>query len=162
MLLGAAARDPWGDLPAPIAPGSTPPGHETVTVSLDRTFVRHYADLAEDHNPIHLHDAAARAAGFDGAIAHGMSVLAVAAEAVIERHADGDARRVHGIGVRFSGPVRPDEPISIELRGSEDGDVAFSCRTPRGLSLKGGWARVGSAEPGDRTASAEPGGPDRG
>lgn len=149
LLLGAPAADPWGDLPAPMASGGGATGAaETARVVLDRAFLRRYADLALDHNPIHLDDEAARAAGFDRVIAHGMSVLAVAAEAVVERFAGGEAARLQGIGARFSGPVHPDEPVDVELRPSASGeDVAFVCRTPRGPALKGGWARIADPFP---------------
>lgn len=142
LLIGASAPDPWGEVPSPVPTSSTRPGPTTI-LALSREFVQRYAGLASDHNPIHIDDAAARAAGFPRAIAHGMSMLAVAAEQIVEQCAAGDPERLRGIGTRFSAPIHPDEPVSIDIGTSDDGaEVAFTCRTERGHALKGGWARL--------------------
>jgi acyl dehydratase len=80
-------------------------------------------------------------------IAHGMSVLALVCEEVVDRY----RRRpdpVRGIGCRFSSPVLPGEPLRTTLRHS-GGTVRFSCATPRG-SPQG---RPGRARPGREVAS---------
>jgi acyl dehydratase len=140
LLGGAVAPEPFGELPPfPAHRTKSTPTVHTRQIGVDS--VRRYAVAAGDDNPIHLDDAAARAAGFDGVIAHGMGALAVVCEEVVDRHAGGDPARVRELGVRFSTPVRPDEPIDITLQ--PDGDtVCFSCRTPRGLALKGGWVTL--------------------
>lgn len=141
LLGGAVTPEPFGALPP--FPGNRSKNAATVLsrqITVDS--VRRYAEASGDDNPIHLDDSAARAAGFDGVIAHGMSVLAVVCEEVIDRYAGGDAARVREIGVRFSTPVRPDEPIDITLQPADD-TICFSCRTPQGLAMKGGWVTLG-------------------
>jgi len=145
LLGGAVTPEPFGEL-APFPSHRNKNATTVLTRQLTVDSVRRYAEAAGDENPIHLDDAAARAAGFDGVIAHGMSVLALVCEEIVDRYADGDAARVRDIGVRFSTPVRPDEPIDITLQ--PDGDtICFSCRTPQGLAMKGGWVTLGSPPP---------------
>ena len=92
---------------------------------------------------IHLDDAAARAAGFPGVIAHGMSVIAVVCEEAIDRYAASDASRVRSVGGRFSAPVIPEEPLAISFQtDATDGTVRFTCKTPGGLAVKQGWVQV--------------------
>ncbi|MFG2040397.1 MaoC/PaaZ C-terminal domain-containing protein [Dactylosporangium sp. NPDC048998] len=147
LFTGAVTPEPFGDIPQNGAP--TPAGEpipKTVTVrKIPVQTVRDYARVSRDDNPIHLEDAAAVAAGFPGVIAHGMSVLALVCEEVVDRFAGGDAARVRALSCRFSGPVRPDEPIEITVGGAAD-VVTFACRTPQGPALKSGWMRLGEAD----------------
>jgi len=142
LLGGAVTPEPFGELPPfPAHRTKNPPTVHNRQITVDD--VRRYASASGDTNPIHLEDAAARAAGFDGVIAHGMSLLAVVCEEVVDHHAGGDASRVREVGVRFSSPVRPGEPIDITLQPDGGDTVCFSCRTPQGLALKGGWVTLG-------------------
>lgn len=144
LLVEATAPEPFGDMPAGAAPAPGPGPRESTTVEcvIPRETVRRYAEVSGDHNPIHLDDDAAVAAGFPGAIAHGMSVLALVCEDVVDRFAGGDAARVAGIGCRFSAPVRPEEPLSIVYQTDGGPTVKFSCKTERGIAFKGGWVTV--------------------
>jgi acyl dehydratase len=81
------------------------------TVTLDD--VRAYAEASGDRNPLHLDDAVARAAGFDGVIAHGMFTMGHLATA-IERWTDGAF--VRRIRVQFRAPVSMDETIVARAR----------------------------------------------
>jgi acyl dehydratase len=141
LLGGAVTPEPFGELPP--FPAHRNKNSATVhTGQISVGAVRRYAEASGDGNPIHLDDSVAQAAGFDGVIAHGMSVLAVVCEEIVDRYAGGDAARVRDIGVRFSTPVLPDEPIDITFQ--PDGDtICFSCRTSRGLAMKGGWVTLG-------------------
>ena len=154
LLIGAPGQPSRGDLPAP-AP--TVSGVQTATTSfmVDQAFVRRYADAAADHNPIHLDEAAARQAGFEGTIAHGMSVLAVVVEDAVQRFAGGDASRVRGVGVRFSGPVRPGQAVTVDYRtGAQPGWIGFTCRADGKPALKSGWVQL-APDPGAPTDPAE-------
>jgi acyl dehydratase len=73
-----------------------------------REEVRSYAEASGDRNPLHLHDDVARAAGFDGVIAHGMFTMAHLATA-IERWASGAF--VRRIRVQFRSPVSIGETV---------------------------------------------------
>lgn len=79
---------------------SWPVGHSwgcDIVVSRERS--RAYAQLSGDDNPIHLDDAAARARGLPGAVAHGMALLHGAVRAVVGK------RRVTETTCRFVAPV---------------------------------------------------------
>ncbi|MFI9642515.1 MaoC/PaaZ C-terminal domain-containing protein [Micromonospora sp. NPDC051925] len=147
LLAGASRPEAFGEMPAQPAV-ATPPGpvdETTVEHRLTVATIADYARASGDLNPIHLEPAAAQAAGFPGVIAHGMSVLALVSEEVVERYADGDPARVRGLGCRFSSPVLPDEPLRITLRHG-GGAVRFSCATPRGVALKSGWVRLATPD----------------
>lgn len=143
LLVGAATPDPFGDIPSLCAPGSAAGQTVLLTRQVSTTMVRRYADAAGDDNPIHLDPGAARAAGLAGLIAHGMCVMALVCEEVIDRYAFGDAARIRGIGGRFSAPVLPEQPFGISLQPGEGGRVVrFSCKTPQGPALKSGWVEI--------------------
>jgi acyl dehydratase len=143
LLVGARAPDPFGSLPS-LAGGASGSGPtDVVTLDVPTDLPARYADVSGDRNPIHLDADAAQAAGFPGVIAHGMSVLALVCEEVVDRYVDGDASRVRGIGCRFSSPVAPGAPLDVSLSpegdGGDTGRVRFACKTPGGTALKNGW-----------------------
>lgn len=77
------------------------------------TLVR-YAGASGDFNPIHYSDAAARRAGLDGVIAHGMLTYGTALRAVTDWA--GDPARVRSCFTRFTRPVPvPDDDDGAEL-----------------------------------------------
>ncbi|MET0133418.1 MAG: MaoC/PaaZ C-terminal domain-containing protein [Kibdelosporangium sp.] len=141
MLVGAATPDTFGELPP--YPGKNSTAEPTVVSrSIARETVTKYAYASGDLNPIHLEDDAAKEAGFaGGVIAHGMSVLALVTEEVIDRYAGGDAAKVRSVGARFSAAVSPDTPLEIVLQQDEQ-FVRFSCKTPTGPALKSGWVEL--------------------
>jgi acyl dehydratase len=153
LLVGAPDRPAHGVLPPPAVPVTS---NDSVTTSfrLDQDFVHRYADLAHDHNPIHIDAAAARSAGFDGPIVHGMSVLAVVVEDAVHRFAGGDAARLRGTGVRFSGPVRPGQRVEVDYRlGLQPGSIAFSCRADGRPALKSGWLDLSVTSPSESAST---------
>ncbi|MSS46142.1 MaoC family dehydratase [Cutibacterium sp. WCA-380-WT-3A] len=79
------------------------------TISVTRTTLVRYAGASGDFNPIHYSDRAAREAGMDGVIAHGMWTMGAALGAVIEWV--GGPERVISQRARFTRPVQvPDTP----------------------------------------------------
>jgi acyl dehydratase len=93
-----------------------------------REDVRAYAEASGDRNPLHLDDEAARSAGFDGVIAHGMFTMGHMSTAVVSWVED--AAAVTAITAQFRAPV----PMGVEI-------------------VAGG--RVGSLDPQTRTAVLE-------
>jgi acyl dehydratase len=147
LLVGATTPDPFGDIPPHPTPGSAAGPAAVVTRQVSTEMVRRYAEASGDDNPIHLNPEAARAAGFPGVIAPGMSVLALVCEEVIDRYAAGDAAAIRGIGGRFSSPVLPGEPLDITFQPDDEGRIVrFSCKTPQGPALKSGWATIGGGK----------------
>ncbi|MBI9115250.1 MaoC family dehydratase [Sanguibacter suaedae] len=123
-------------------------GPEVRTAVITPATTARYAAVSHDENPIHLDDDAARRAGFDGPIAHGMSVVAVACEAAADALADGDVSRLRALGVRFSAPVRCGDEITVELSATADPRVhALRVLTAAGPALKSGWIEIEGPEP---------------
>ena len=73
--------------------------HRVVT----RDDVRAYADASGDQNPLHQRDEVARAAGFDGIIAHGMFTMGHMAACVVAWAGGPDA--VTSLTAQFRAPV---------------------------------------------------------
>jgi acyl dehydratase len=146
LLVGAAGPAPFGEIPPFASPAAGEPGEAAVAVRrISTETVRRYAQVSGDDNPIHLDPEAARTAGFPGVIAHGVSVLALVCEEIIDRYAGGDAAGVRAVAARFSAPVLPGEPLEINLRPDRaGGTVRFTCTTPQGTAMKGGWVALES------------------
>jgi acyl dehydratase len=96
---------------------------EPFSWQVTRDQITAYAEASGDHNPIHLDDEAARAAGLPGVIAHGMLGMAQLANFVVAYA--GDHRRLRRLRCRFSGMVLPGDTITFTGRvaGNEDGLV---------------------------------------
>ncbi|MGW0752345.1 MaoC/PaaZ C-terminal domain-containing protein [Streptomyces sp. NPDC002587] len=142
LLVGATQLEPFGDISGgPAAPAPRGAGEpQTAVHGLTTDWISTYAHASGDLNPIHLDAEAARGAGFDTVIAHGMSVVALAVEEAVDRFADGDSARVRGLGCRFSAPVPPGVPLEITLQPDAEARVVrFTCKTPRGAAVKSGW-----------------------
>jgi acyl dehydratase len=72
-------------------------------IAVTRRRLRDYALASGDDNPIHRDDAAARALGLPGVIAHGMLTLGLALRAVTS--GCGDPARVASVRTRFTRPL---------------------------------------------------------
>lgn len=83
-----------------LSPGLQLPAR---TFTLTRADLVAYAEASGDSNPIHVDDAAARAVGLPGVVAHGMLTLGRAMTVVAE-FAGGPERLVE-FGARFIKPV---------------------------------------------------------
>ncbi|RSS83338.1 MaoC/PaaZ C-terminal domain-containing protein [Streptomyces sp. WAC06614] len=145
LLVGATRLEPFGDIAGgPAAPAPAGTGEpQTVVHELTTDWISTYAHASGDLNPIHLDAEAARGAGFETVIAHGMSVVALAVEEAVDRFADGDSARVRGLGCRFSAPVPPDVPLEISLQPDAAARVVrFTCKTPKGAAVKSGWIEL--------------------
>lgn len=71
--------------------------------------------LNGDDNPIHADPEAARRAGFDRPILHGLCTYGMAARAVLRSCCDNDPSRLKSLALRFSAPFFPGETLCIEL-----------------------------------------------
>lgn len=76
-----------------------------------------FADWSGDRNPIHLDGSAARAAGFKGAVAHGVLGLALATGLASQMQLTrGSLVALAGITWRFTAPVYPGDHLTLHLR----------------------------------------------
>ncbi|THV27653.1 MaoC/PaaZ C-terminal domain-containing protein [Glycomyces paridis] len=78
----------------------------TTPFTVVRSDLVAYADASGDHNPIHLDEAAAEAAGLPDVIAHGMYTMGLVSRAVLEWAAStGETLRLTEFSARFARPV---------------------------------------------------------
>lgn len=84
--------------------------------------------LNGDDNPLHADPAAARAAGFDRPILHGLCTLGVVVHALMRRVCGYDTARPRHLALRFSAPVFPGEAIRTEIWDEGGGAYAFRAR----------------------------------
>lgn len=89
------------------------------TTRIDSSHPVRYAEASGDHNPIHLDESVAQAAGLPTVILHGLCTLAMAVAGIIDGPLGGDSSRLRRVAVRFSRPVLPGDEITTELFSSE-------------------------------------------
>lgn len=107
-------RLPLADRPA--TPRATIAEASTV---LPVDLPRRYAAASGDHNPIHLDDAAARAAGLPGVIVHGMATLAIAA-GLAARCAEIGSSPIRSLRARMARPVLPGAELRTAVARTSD------------------------------------------
>jgi acyl dehydratase len=95
-----------------------------ITYEIDDDQTERYADASGDRFPIHLDDAAAKAVGLPGRIAHGLCVMAFAGRAALE-HSGRDVDALKRLAVRFSRPVLPGTRVTTRLWELRDGELVF-------------------------------------
>ena len=129
------------DAPAPLAPDA----QEKPRARMDRftvTAPHHmaaFAAVSGDHNPLHTDLAAARLAGFDGPIVHGMWLSAVAQRAAASVGATHHPRPIRSWLARWVAPLQPgaEVEITVERTGVLGGDtvVEVTCRADGELAM---------------------------
>ncbi len=82
--------------------------------------------LNGDYNPIHSHPAAARAAGFDRPISHGLLSFGLCARMIEESSASlSPGTGISEISARFAKPIYPGETLVTEMWHGDDGALWF-------------------------------------
>ena len=124
---GFSARDGLSD-PSPSSPPKVPQREpdlvsELPTLPQQALLYR----LCADRNPLHSEPAAARKAGFERPILHGLGTYGVAGHALLASLCDYDPRRLKSLFARFSAPVFPGETIRFEIY-REGAEIAFRAR----------------------------------
>jgi acyl dehydratase len=71
--------------------------------------------LSGDYNPLHAEPAAAKAAGFERPILHGLGTFGIAGHALLKTMCGYDPARLISFSCRFSAPVFPGETIRTEM-----------------------------------------------
>jgi acyl dehydratase len=124
---GFSARDGATDAappPPPKVPERAPDlVREIATLPQQALLYR----LCADRNPLHSEPAAARKAGFDRPILHGLGTFGVAGHALLAACSDYDPARLKRMFARFSAPVFPGETIRIEMYRAGSA-IAFRAR----------------------------------
>ena len=100
--------------PAPLpAVPDAPPDSEVELASLPQSAL--FYRLNGDVNPLHVDPEAARAAGFERPILHGLCTFGMATHAVLRACCDYDASRIRSMAVRFTSPVYPGERVTFQF-----------------------------------------------
>ena len=82
-----------------------------------------YAKVSKDINPIHTNYLFAKAAGFPGRILHGVCVLAMSTNSLVDELAGKDTTRMREISVRFSHPVIPGDTLTLIGNTTKKGNL---------------------------------------
>lgn len=124
----AAFGDPPPD-PAPATLRSLKTRHERVVALTDDQALR-FCAASGDWQPIHCSDAAARSAGLPGVIVHGMCTMAICFSVVTDLAAGGDPDRIERLSLRFTRPVFPGRPLTVQVSDAleVDGESWYSVK----------------------------------
>jgi acyl dehydratase len=101
--------------------------------------------LSGDYNPLHADPAAAKAAGYERPILHGLGTFGISGHAVLKTMCGYDPARLTAFAGRFSAPVFPGETIRTEMW--RDGNiVSFRARVVERdvIAINNGRAEVKS------------------
>jgi acyl dehydratase len=107
----------------PYALPSRPPDF-TVDMPTHRQLALIYR-LSGDLNPLHADPAAARRAGYDQPILHGLATYGIAGHALMATLCEYEPERVIALEGRFSAPVFPGETIRVAVWREWAGRAAF-------------------------------------
>jgi acyl dehydratase len=97
--------------------------------------------LNGDVNPLHIDPAAAKRAGFEKPILHGLCTYGYAVRSVINAGLKGDPDRLLGFKARFSKPVYPGERLTTEGWKTDDGFIV-RVSTPSGPVISNAFAEI--------------------
>ena len=81
--------------------------------------------LSGDRNPLHSNPAFSAKGGLPRPILHGLCTYGFAGRALLDVLCDGDATRFEAMSARFSSPVFPGDPLTIEIWRVDDGAATF-------------------------------------
>lgn len=119
-----------------------------ITIKTFKGQQKKYAKVSRDTNPIHTSEFFARLAGLPGTILHGVCVIAMCANSLIDAVADRNPALMDSVTARFAYPVIPGDTLSlVGKKFSGDGGlrVDFDVFNSRGRAVvrKGGFHITG-------------------
>jgi acyl dehydratase len=91
-------------------------------VSLNQALIYR---LSGDYNPLHSDPEAARAAGYDRPILHGLCAYGMVGRALLELLCQNEPARFKRLDLRFTRPVFPGEPLQLQVWHMASGAAAF-------------------------------------
>lgn len=118
---GSAGERGQADSPVPQRPPD-----RTVDITTEPWQALLYR-LNGDFNPLHASPAAARRAGYEQPILHGLCTYGIACRAVLASYCHNEPARLGALRARFTAPVIPGETLRTHL-WSEAGTLRFECR----------------------------------
>ncbi len=111
-------------VPHPM-PGTAPELAIALPTRPEQAFIYR---LSGDYNPLHVDPEAARLAGFERPILHGLCTYGIACRAALQLLCDGDPARLRVFDARFASPVYPGETIRTEIWRQGEGRAALQVR----------------------------------
>jgi NAD(P)-dependent dehydrogenase (short-subunit alcohol dehydrogenase family)/acyl dehydratase/putative sterol carrier protein len=115
----------------PVEP--PPPPTWTVAQPVPPDQASRYAEVSGDHNPIHIDENAAKAAGLPGVILHGLCTMALAQRDLVRRYGN-DPRKLTHLSVRFARPVFPGDTLTLQV-WERDGAIGFATIDGKGQTV---------------------------
>ncbi len=106
----------------PPLPGRAPDARVECPTSAQAALIYR---LSADLNPLHIDPAAAREAGFERPILHGMASFGVAGLGLVRHCCPGAPQRVRAMSGRFRAPVYPGETLRVEVWHEGEGLARF-------------------------------------
>lgn len=94
--------------------------------------------LNGDRNPLHSDRSFAAAGGFERPILHGLCTYGFTGRALLHTLCGSDPDRFGSMEARFSKPVLPGEPLTVEIWEGGDGEATFRTSTPAGVVVDRG------------------------
>lgn len=92
----------------------------TTVGPVSREQIARYADAVDDHNPIHIDEDFAKAAGMPSVIAHGPLTLTLAIDALVKAHGATALKRFDG---RLRAPLLPGQALTV---AAHDGSLELA------------------------------------
>lgn len=111
----------FGDIPEPLP---AVPTEGILTAVKVLPTIRQSAliyRLNGDLNPLHAQPAAAKAAGFERPILHGLCTFGLSCRAILEQFCENESARLQSLAVRFVKPLFPGESVKFEFIESSAG-----------------------------------------
>jgi len=124
-----------------------------VTIKTFKGQQKKYAKVSRDTNPIHTSEFFARLAGLPGTILHGVCVIAMCSNSLIDLIGGRDPSLMDSVSARFSYPVIPGDILTLVGRkysGRDGTRVDFDVFNSRGRAVvkKGGFHIKGKVQRG--------------
>lgn len=119
---GFGGKNAGGARLRPVPDGRAADHRFELPVSLNQALIYR---LSGDSNPLHVDPDAARRAGFDRPILHGLAAYGMVGRELIRRLCDDDPARMRRLDVRFTNPAFPGERLQLEVWSMGPGDAAF-------------------------------------
>lgn len=108
--------------PRPAPPPDRPPDHVAEVATLPQAALIYR--LSGDPNPLHVDPAAARVAGFDRPILHGLCTMGIVCHQAVRTLFGGEPARMARMECRFTAPVFPGDRLRAEFWAAT-GDWVF-------------------------------------
>jgi acyl dehydratase len=116
----------------------------TYSVEIAADMAKRYAEVSGDWSAHHFELDAARRSGFDRLFVHGLCTMALCAQGVVHRVADGDPERVRRVAVRFATPAFLGDRLDVRMYDAGPLACAFEADAGGTMVITNGRAELRS------------------